>query len=501
MLVFVKFQGGGDAGTVDLERGDSVEEIREKVAAATGVHPSLQQLVFKGTMLAESDGKTVGDYGIVLEADLVMSVLPEPRTIKLIVGGVPFKPLLSTLRAVPNSLVARMFDGPEHLRGGAAGQMEGVPGASSTVFVPKDPDEGGFVIDRNPQCFAYILDYLRSGGRAVSLPRSREVREQLAIEADHFGLGELAASCRIDTLVGFAALCGVSADEIVDLSDAEMAELLKDQKINVPQGKRIRAQVLEERERARLQAEAEAARLAALAEAERNLRALAAQLARVECYVSDEGVRALNDAGLGVGDLVEMDAAAAQRRVPELSAADARLVGALQRPPGPPEQALTFAHCSPNVVGQGTSGCAHSGDGDGHRFAVGGEALDPRAGPVFWKATVVEFTEWMALGVIANPQPSEDSYRDPTSFTWASGYQVYIAGQKHHGHGGWGAWQAGDVAVFKLEAHQLSMRVRRLGDRTFTLPTNGVQNLRVHANIYQNPTRVQLSRVEAHEEF
>ena len=135
MLVFVKFQGGGDAGTVDLERGDSVEEIRGKVAAATGVHPSLQQLVFKGTMLAESDGKTVGDYGIVLEEDLMMSVLPEPRTIKLMVGGVPYKALLSTLRAVPDSLLARMFDGPEHLRGGAAGQMEGLPGASSTVLM------------------------------------------------------------------------------------------------------------------------------------------------------------------------------------------------------------------------------------------------------------------------------------------------------------------------------------------------------------------------------
>ena len=64
-----------------------------------------------------------------------------------------------------------------------------------------------------------------------------------------------------------------------------------------------------------------------------------------------------------------------------------------------------------------------------------------------------------------------------------------------------GGWQAGDVAVFKLEAHQLSMRVRRLGGQTFTMSTNGVQNLRVHINLYGNPTRVQLSRVEAHEEF
>ena len=57
------------------------------------------------------------------------------------------------------------------------------------------------------------------------------------------------------------------------------------------------------------------------------------------------------------------------------------------------------------------------------------------------------------------------------------------------------------MAVFKLEAHQLSVRVRRLGTQTFTMPTNGVQNLRVRVNLYQHPGRVQLSRAEAHEEY
>ena len=324
MIVFVKYQAGGDAGTVDLEGDDSLDIVRDKVAAATGVHPSLQQLVYKGTMLRESDNKTVRDYGITLEEDLRLSSLPEPRTIKLRVGGLPYTTSLSTLRAAPESLLAKMFDGLEHQHGGN-GSMEGVPGAMSTVLVPKDPD-GSFAIDRNGECFAYILDYLRSGERrTVSLPRSPELREQLAIEAEHFRLDELAAMCSVGSLVGFAATCSVSADEIVALTDAELTELLKDQKVNLVLAKRIRAQVLQERERVRLEAEAEAARLAALAEAERNLQALAADLARVECFVSDEGVRALSAAGLGVGDLVAMDAAAAQRRVPELSADDARL--------------------------------------------------------------------------------------------------------------------------------------------------------------------------------
>ena len=501
MIVFVKYQAGGDAGTVDLGGDDSLDVVRDKVAAATGVHPSLQQLVYKGTMLRESDNKTVRDYGITLEEDLRLSSLPEPRTIKLRVGGLPYTTSLSTLRAAPESLLAKMFDGLEHQHG-ANGLMEGVPGAMSTVLVPKDPD-GSFAIDRNGECFAYILDYLRSGERrTVSLPRSPELREQLAIEAEHFRLDELAAMCSAGSLIGFAAACSVSADEIVALSDAELTELLKDQKVNLVLAKRIRAQVLQERERVRLEAEAEAARLAALAEAERNLQALAADLARVECFVSDEGVRALSAAGLGVGDLVELDAAAAQRRVPDLGADDARLVGALERPPrvAPSEQALAFAHCSANVVGQGASVCAHNGDKDDLRFAVGGEALDPSAGPVFWKATLVECSCWIALGVVANTQPQSDSRYDPTSFMWASSQQVWIAG-KNCKHAGWDGWQAGDVAVFKLEPHQLSVRVRRLGTQTFTMPTNGVQNLRVHVSLYQRPSRVQLTRAEAHEEY
>ena len=57
------------------------------------------------------------------------------------------------------------------------------------------------------------------------------------------------------------------------------------------------------------------------------------------------------------------------------------------------------------------------------------------------------------------------------------------------------------MAVFKLEAQRLSMRVRRLGDQTFTMDTNGAQNLRIHVNLAYYPTRVQLSQAEPEDEF
>ena len=102
-----------------------------------------------------------------------------------------------------------MFDGLEHQQG-ADGLMEAVPGGMSTVLVPKDPADGSFVIDRNGACFAYILDYLRADGGAIALPRCPEMREQLAIEAEHLGLDELAARCIVNSLASLANACGRS---------------------------------------------------------------------------------------------------------------------------------------------------------------------------------------------------------------------------------------------------------------------------------------------------
>ena len=76
------------------------------------------------------------------------------------------------------------------------------------------------------------------------------------------------------------------------------------------------------------------------------------------------------------------------------------------------------------------------------------------------------------------------------------------AGKDTKEKGGWTNkhLQVGDVAVLKLEAHQLSLRVQRLGAQTFTVPTNGVPGLRVQVCM-ANKNRVQLSRAEPGEEY
>jgi hypothetical protein len=133
---------------------------------------------------------------------------------------------------------------------------------------------------------------------------------------------------------------------------------------------------------------------------------------------------------------------------------------------------------------------------------VCGEVLDVAAGrPVYWKATVVEVIHYVLVGVIGNTQPADLSLNDPTCFGWRNSNQVWIAGKQTTGHGGWDTWQAGDVAVFKLEAQRLSMRVRRLGDQTFTMDTNGAQNLRIHVNVQNHQDHVQLSQVEPQDAF
>jgi hypothetical protein len=87
------------------------------------------------------------------------------------------------------------------------------------------------------------------------------------------------------------------------------------------------------------------------------------------------------------------------------------------------QAALTFAYCGGNQHGQGTSTCFQQGQPTStHAPAVGGETLDPTsAGPVFWKATVVEHDNSdLILGVIGNPRPADRSWTDPTVFSWGA---------------------------------------------------------------------------------
>ena len=205
-------------------------------------------------------------------------------------------------------------------------------------------------------------------------------------------------------------------------------------------------------------------------------------------------------AGLALRAVCVLDAAAAAAL--GLSARDVRLVGAL-RPRGVSEEALKLGHCCEGVEGRGTGTWSGGGAND-LKPAVGAEPLDPSDSPVYWKATIVEMGQYVALGVTGNAQPADQGYSDPTSFCWWGGANhIFIAGKNTSGHGDWaeGNIVAGDVCVFKLEAYHPSLRVQRLGAQTFAMPTNGAQNLRVFASLYQASNRVQLAQAEPGEEY
>ena len=133
---------------------------------------------------------------------------------------------------------------------------------------------------------------------------------------------------------------------------------------------------------------------------------------------------------------------------------------------------------------------------------MGGVELDLSGGAVFWKATLVELESHVFLGAIGNARPEDVSYKDPTAFGWYSGTSVFIAVKDASGHGGWANnnLKQSDVCVFKLEPEKLSARVQRLGDRTFSVSTNGQRGLRAWVSVH-NGGRVRLSAAGPHEEY
>ena len=84
--------------------------------------------------------------------------------IVLDVGGVSFATSRGTLTAVPDSMLAAMFSGRHKL-------------------APNE--DGSFFIDRDPEYFRHILNYLRNGTIQVELGTA--MAREVALEADFYG--------------------------------------------------------------------------------------------------------------------------------------------------------------------------------------------------------------------------------------------------------------------------------------------------------------------------
>uniref|UniRef100_A0A7S4DK60 BTB domain-containing protein n=5 Tax=Lotharella globosa TaxID=91324 RepID=A0A7S4DK60_9EUKA len=91
------------------------------------------------------------------------------------IGGTRFITTLSTLSTVEDSMLAKLFNG-----------------RFSTTALPSDKKDTPYAcfIDRSPEVFGLILDYLRIGPD-FQLPRAADVRRKLLIEAKFYGLTPL----------------------------------------------------------------------------------------------------------------------------------------------------------------------------------------------------------------------------------------------------------------------------------------------------------------------
>lgn len=166
----------GPSAAHEAQEHETLESVAKKLCTGIQSHVEcLQNQVAEISAKNKRNAESVAADRAALEneKELMKDVHKFNEKIKLDVGGILFTASQATLCRVPDSMLAVMFSGRHALIAS---------------------DDGSYFIDRDGTQFRHILNYLRSG--AVSLPADPAAQEELAVEADYYGITELARAVR-----------------------------------------------------------------------------------------------------------------------------------------------------------------------------------------------------------------------------------------------------------------------------------------------------------------
>ena len=146
----------------------AVTEEYEKLAAETTRQNRMRKLEEEQSIAMRQQRLTeVQEQQIRLDAEkAVMADVQQFQSSRIVldIGGTPFATSTSTLTTVSDSMLAAMFSGR---------------------YTQTPNGDGSYFIDRDPQHFRHVLNYLRNGTIQVEL--GTDTARELTLEAEFYG--------------------------------------------------------------------------------------------------------------------------------------------------------------------------------------------------------------------------------------------------------------------------------------------------------------------------